>query len=223
LRLVGALAEFWMVRGYLGEGRQHLAGLLALPGAEARTAARAKALRGVGLLASLQGDHQAARALCEESLAIFRELGDKGGVAWSLSYLGYVPPDRENHGATQALFEESLSIFREIGDKLGIADSRFNLGHMAAEQGEYEAGQVLVEESLAIFREIGYKHGIALSLRWLGRAAQREGGHEAARALFEESVAIFRELGKRTAWHGPSVSWDWWPTVKGSTKRPRHP
>jgi predicted ATPase/DNA-binding SARP family transcriptional activator len=197
LRLVGALAEFWFVRGYLREGRQHLAGLLALPGAEARTAARAKALRGVGLLASLQGDHQAARALSEESLAIFRELGDRRGIALSLNYLGYVPPDRGNEAAKRALFEESLSIFREMGDKLGIADSLLNLGNLAAEQGEHEAAQMLVEESLAIFREIGHKHGIALSLRWLGRAAQQEGEYEAARALLEESLAISQELGDK--------------------------
>ena len=51
LRLGGALWRFWQVRGYWAEGREHLAGLLALPGAEAPTAARAKALHGAGMLA----------------------------------------------------------------------------------------------------------------------------------------------------------------------------
>ena len=81
LRLGGALWWFWHVRGYWTEGREHLAGMLALPGAEARTMARAGVLVSAGMLARRQGDYRAERALAEESLAICRELGDKSGIA----------------------------------------------------------------------------------------------------------------------------------------------
>jgi hypothetical protein len=39
------------------------------------------------VLAYRQGDYAAARSLHEEGLAIFRELGDKGGIAQSLESL----------------------------------------------------------------------------------------------------------------------------------------
>src|SRR5438309_805223 len=73
--------------------------MLALPGAQARTAARAKALLGAGKLAHFQGDCGAARALFEESLAIFRELGCKRGIAWSLRSLGDVAAGQGDRGA----------------------------------------------------------------------------------------------------------------------------
>src|SRR5262245_40657919 len=94
LRLGGALWPFWWMRGYLGEGREHLAGLLALPRAEAHAAARAKALQGAGILARYQGEYGAARVLLAESLAICRELGGKLGIASSLSSLGSMANDQ---------------------------------------------------------------------------------------------------------------------------------
>ena len=45
---------------------------------------RAKALYAQGYLAYNQGDNAGARSLHEESLALFRELGDKAGIASSL-------------------------------------------------------------------------------------------------------------------------------------------
>src|SRR5436309_1522975 len=79
-----ALVQFWEVRGYLTEGRSYLAEALGREGADSPTPERAKALNAAAVLAWMQGDSGAARALFEESLAIRRELGDKGGYAWSV-------------------------------------------------------------------------------------------------------------------------------------------
>jgi len=66
LLLAARLSWFWTVRGYLEEGREYLARMLALPAAEARTAARASALGNAGILAWNQRDYGAARTLLEE-------------------------------------------------------------------------------------------------------------------------------------------------------------
>src|SRR5207248_2412461 len=93
LRIAGALWHFWEVRGYLSEGREQLADMLALSTpltgqalpsqsqSQSRLSFRAKALNGIGRLAYSQGDYAAARSLYEEGLAIVRELGDKQGIA----------------------------------------------------------------------------------------------------------------------------------------------
>jgi len=196
LRLGAALAGFWNVRGYLGEGREHLVGMLALPGAEARTAARAKALTCAGCLAGEQGDYGAARALYEEGLPIFRELGDKGGIAWSLQDLGAVAPQQGDLGAARSLLEESLPIYRGLGGcKQGIADSLSGLGNVAREQGDSGAARVLLEESLAISRELGYKPGIVQALEGLAAVAVAQAQSEPAALLFGAAEWLREAMG----------------------------
>jgi predicted ATPase/class 3 adenylate cyclase len=215
LRLGGALREFWYARGYWTEGREHLAGLLALPGAETRTAARAKALHGAGVLAWQRADDGAARVLQEESLAIFRELGHKPGIAASLLSLGMVAQYREDYRAAWALFEESQAIFRELEDKQGIASSLGGLGWAAHVQGDYAAARALYEESLEICCGLGNKQGIAWSLQSLGGVTYIQGDHGEARARIEESLAIFRELDQKPGIAHSLMSLGWWTLDQG--------
>src|SRR5207237_4588528 len=125
------------VRGYLSEGREQLAGMLTLPlpcphqasalqappsqsQAPLQHLSRANALHGAGALAFYQGDYTASHSLHEEGLAIRRELGDKQGIAASLSNLGNVAAERGDYATAHSLHEEGLAIRRELGDKRGI-------------------------------------------------------------------------------------------------------
>jgi predicted ATPase/Tfp pilus assembly protein PilF len=196
LRLAGSLWRFWYGRGYLSEGRGWLARILA-QGGTVRTAARAKALHGAGVLAHSQGDHPSARSLFEESLAIGRELGDGRGVAQSLNSLGIMAYEQGDYALARSLHEEGLEIRRSLGDKQGLAHSLLNLGNIASDQGDYVLARSLYEESLAVSRELGDKGSVVNALLNLGNLAYDEGGYVRARQLFEESLAISRELGDK--------------------------
>jgi hypothetical protein len=68
-------------------------------------------LNNLGLVAHEQGDNAAARALLEESLTIYRELGDRHGIAWSLEGLATAALGAPLHasrlwGAAERLREE---------------------------------------------------------------------------------------------------------------------
>ncbi|MGH2542004.1 MAG: tetratricopeptide repeat protein, partial [Ardenticatenaceae bacterium] len=197
LRLSGALWHFWWVRGYLGEGRTRLAAALSQPGAAEPTAARAKALYGASVLASLQEDYDTAYALLEENLAIVRQLGDKLILASSLNAAGILAFQQGDYPSARDLYEESLAIARELGDKRRSAVSLNNLGLVAQEDGDFPSARTLHAESLAIKRELGDKWGIALSLNNLGEVTADQGDYTTARALYEESLAIKRELGDK--------------------------
>jgi predicted ATPase/class 3 adenylate cyclase len=197
LRLGAALQQFWATRGHLSEGRERLRTLLAHPGGQEPTKARADALRCAGILAYFQGGYAQAHALHEESLAIRRELGDKAGIAYSLTSLGLVAQEQSDYASARSLHEESLAIKRELGDKSGIANSLRSLGIAAYEQGDYASARVLFEESLAIEQELGDKSGIANSLINLGNLTYYLGDYTQARSLHEESLAITQELGDR--------------------------
>jgi non-specific serine/threonine protein kinase len=198
LRLASALWRFWFVRGHLGEGRGWLARLLACAPRKGRPPAeRAKALLMVGVLASQQGDYPAARALHEEGVSIFRKLGNRSGIARSLSNLGLVARDQGDHRAAVALYKESLAICRQLDNQREIPNALNNLGIALYDQGDYPAARALFEESLSIRRERGDRWGMAATLTSLAELACREGDYRASRALYEESVATFQELRDR--------------------------
>jgi non-specific serine/threonine protein kinase len=197
LRLAGVLARFWLGRGHLREGRARLTEVLRLgtgTGPGPRTAGRATALRGAGELARRQADFDVAHALYEESLAIWRDLGDQQGIASSLNDLGNLASHQGNYAAAQALYQESLAIRRELGERVGIASSLTNLGRVASHQGDHATARSLHEESLAMFRELGDTRGIADVLINLGEVAQDQGDRVAAQRLFHEGMVVAREL-----------------------------
>ena len=197
LRLAGALWRFWAMRGYYSEGRRWLGKALEGAKAERSTvlAARGKALTGAGVLASVQGDYGAARALHEMGLILFRQLGDQGGIAYLLNSLGGMALDESDYVTARDLLEESLLIKRRLEDPQGVALSLNNLGILALEQNDYAAAWNLLEESLTISRKLRNQQGISNALNNLGNVALARGDYGAARDLLEESLTIMRQLG----------------------------
>ncbi len=195
LRLAGALWTFWWARGHRSEGRTFLE--RALAASEGITAlVRAKALFAAGHLAFVQSDYERAEALLEESLALYRELGDQRGIALSLNMLGNVAWVRGNTAAARSLTEEALALYGEVDDKEGAAGSLFSLALLASSQGEYARACALYEESLALQRELGNKMAIAHTLSQLAKALFDSQGDQArVRSLLEECLTLSHEAG----------------------------
>jgi non-specific serine/threonine protein kinase len=197
LRLAGALWRFWDVRGYLSEGRKWLEAFLSRADGSASTAIRAKATTGAGVLAGTQGDFAHQDVILEESLRLYRELGDNLGIAQALNNLGSIAYSRGEWQRASGFYAESLALRRELGDKWGIANSLNNLGGVAYSQGDYEKAARLYSESLALRRELGDRRGIGMSLNNLGEVAQQQGDHAQAAELFRQSLEMRRELGDK--------------------------
>ncbi len=193
LRLASDLFFLWWIRGYFAEGQRRYAAALGRPGAEARTAARAKALSRAGGLLSIHGDSVSARPLFEEGLAIARELGDRKAEANLLCNLGDISIDGDPSAAHAAL-TESLVIHREIGNPSGIAHSSMLLGNAALRQERLAEAQALYAESLSLSRALGNPQKTGHALWCLARCGIGQEDYAQARALLEECVALFREL-----------------------------
>lgn len=198
LRLAGALWAFWEIRGILSEGRAWLEELLrATATSNVSASVRAKALRGAGVLANYQNDHERAHALLQESLALLRQLGDKRGIAVSLNNLGIAARNWGDHAQAAVFYEEGLALWKELGDKRGIAASLVNLAIVARSQRDYARATTLYEEGLSLFRELSNKLGIAITLNNLGVLAEDQGNYERAVALYKESLSLHHELGNK--------------------------
>jgi predicted ATPase len=194
--LAGTLWRFWLMRSHLSEGREWLAGMLALTDGE-RTAARAKALNGVATLAQNQSDYELARKLFEEGLMIYRELGDRNGIAASLTNLGWMAWRQSDYAAARALSEEGLALHRELGNSEGSIHALNNLGWVAHYSGDFELARSLFEECVSLWRKLGEKRSLAFSLTNLGRTTQKLGATERAAALLDEALTLIRQVGDR--------------------------
>ncbi len=195
LQLGGALWRFWLVRAHFTEGREVLA--KALAGAPSHTPRRAKALIGAGALAYSQGDFAASFAAYLESMGLYRELGDKPGIAFALKNLGAVASARGEYAAARSFLEESLTLYRDLGDKAGIASALRPLGSVAKAQGDYSRARGLYEESLRIRRELGDRAGTVYALMSLADTAMEQADLVRAHALYEESLRLSRELSNK--------------------------
>jgi predicted ATPase/class 3 adenylate cyclase len=195
LRMAGALWLFWEIRGYLTEATHLLSELLSQPKALAHTSERAKALHSAGNLADTQGDYERAREYYQESLQIYREMGDTRGASKPLNGLGLVSWAQGEFSMARTFLEESLAIKRELGDPSPISIALNNLGLVAHAQGDNKTARGYLEESLAIDRQLNDKDAIATSLVNLGAVALDDGSYEEARPLFMESLSLFKEVG----------------------------
>jgi non-specific serine/threonine protein kinase len=188
-----AIFRFWLLRGYMSEGRSWLE--RALSGFSERNAVRAKALNVAASMASLQDDYETARTLVEESLELSRELAERQETGYALYTLGRLARIEGNYAGAVTFFEESLSLFRELGQKHDIALVLSGLGLTVLYLEEYERATALCKESLALSRELGDLRGVASWLANLGIVVLARGDDKRARELCEESLAIRKALG----------------------------
>jgi predicted ATPase/DNA-binding CsgD family transcriptional regulator/Flp pilus assembly protein TadD len=192
-RLAGALSLFWYTRGYLSEGRSYLEAVVR--GHSLPETTRAKALDGLGWIAEPQGDYERARLAYEESLGLYREAGDRRGVANALGDLGSLALDRGDYERATSLLEESLALYRELGESEGIIGILDSLGVLASARGDSERSAVYFREALVLSRGTGNVRRTAVSMGNFGITTLVHGDPEQATALLEESLDLFRQIG----------------------------
>ena len=209
LRFGIALERFWVVRGYRNEGLAFLERALGASAGVA-TDVRAKALLAAARLAFIQSNYDVGEALAQESLMLFRELGDRRGIALSLDRLGMAAWRRGDFPAARVLLEEDLPLFKEVDDKDRVAWSLFTLGLLNNKQGEYSRANTLFEEGLALFRALGNKRGIAASLTQLaGTLFVSQGDQTLIYPLLKEGLLLDQEVGDKEGMAVASLLLGW--------------
>jgi tetratricopeptide (TPR) repeat protein len=196
LRLVGILAWFWELRGYLNEGRQRVATALAHASGAVHLAWRAQALNAAGRLAFVQDDLETAQVQLEESVELADRVSDQWLMLTARHNLANVLALRGEHEAARALHATSLELGKAIGDPWGMAWALMGLGRAALARGEYDAARAYFEESLVLRRGMHDQWGIARSLKELGDVARLQGDYGTARARYAASLAIHQALGQ---------------------------
>jgi tetratricopeptide (TPR) repeat protein len=145
------------------------------------------------------GEYQQAIDYHQQSLEIFRDIGDRNGEGLSLMNLGLAYFFQGQYPQAIDLFQQSLEIAREIGDRNTEGNSLSSLGSAYLSLGEYQQAIDYHQQSLEIAREIGDRNSQGKSLMNLGLAYFFQGQYPQAIDLFQQSLEIAREIGDRNS------------------------
>jgi predicted ATPase/DNA-binding NarL/FixJ family response regulator len=195
LRLTGALADFWAVRGYLREGRRWLEEARAL-GAAAAPLLRTNALAGAATLAIALGDYLSARAVLREALALAEQLRDPALTGRVLSRLGTVTALLGDATEAQAVLERSVVLSREaVAPDTAIA--LVNLGRVFVLLEDLRRAEATVTAGLDLARTADSPYMKAFALTNLAQLKLRRRNYPAAARLASEALRLARALESR--------------------------
>ncbi len=204
VRLAGAVARFWSARGRYVVGLRALTSALEVQ-AEARAKAgdttpdpaRGKALVRMGGMALYLCDLEAAGPPIDESLAIYRALGDKKGVARAFAARATLAAYRGELEESRQFGLSSLEIYRELGEPRGIAATLHNLGYLALLKEDWAEAAPLYEEAIALLRSVGDREAMATTLADLALASRGLGHEERSRTELAEALDLVEEVGAK--------------------------
>jgi predicted ATPase len=196
LRLVGALALFWQLRGHPSEGRDWAERVLALSNPERAGIARVKTLIGAGRLAWVLGEYAQAGARHSQAQALAEVLRVPGLVAQARYGLGLVAMVLGESGKAEELMSQSLEEFADAGNALLESNVCVFLGWTLLRLHDWQTSRALMERALPLARKVGNPWGIAIALLGMGIVATVQGDFRSARTAYEEGPAIERGLGR---------------------------
>jgi predicted ATPase/class 3 adenylate cyclase len=165
-----------------------------------RAAARLLNRQGSALY-ELGGD---GRAAYDEATTLFRQAGDRIGVATAIGNSGLAALDSGDLDAARILFDTAAGVFHELGDRRGEAVFLCDAGHVAYLGGDGITAGRLFRDSLEIARRCGARMeiaypvlGLALTATLTGNAARGALLHGIFDALFEQLGAAVEALEAR--------------------------
>ena len=193
VKLAVAMQHFWILRGYITEGRRLVRAALQLTEVQDFPLAKAHALYVGAALAGCQSDHPEARKMLEESLTIHRDLGDPESIANTLSTLSNARLESGDTQAAHADELEAIEIYRRLGLQLNEAIGLHNLGQIALHEGQLDQARGFAEQGLELSREIESATEEGECELLLGEVAFDEGQLQKARDHAERALSASRK------------------------------
>jgi predicted ATPase/DNA-binding XRE family transcriptional regulator len=189
---------FWWLHGHLDEGRRWMERALARE-PDLPELVRARLLLVAGTLAQGRSDWDPARLYLEESLELFRQLGDEEGVAYALAAMGLVNLGLKQYERGLALVQESIDRFLEVGQRWAASPMLSFAAAASLSRGDIPRARQLAEKGLSLAREVGARDALYLTLQALATVARAEGDHERAARLFGEGLTLSVEVEDRSS------------------------
>jgi DNA-binding CsgD family transcriptional regulator len=134
------------------------------------------------------------RVRCEESLAVFRELGEPVGEGFSLHNLAVAAYRDGNLGLARILCEESLAIFRRLGAGDAVAEVLASLGPILDTAGDPASAVAALIEALQLAWRVGPRWVVASILEGIAKVAAGQGHDVVVVELASRAAALRAEI-----------------------------
>jgi predicted ATPase/class 3 adenylate cyclase len=189
MRAATSIWRFWLLRGHLTVGRTWVDRLLAVPGEQSPV--RARAHGAAGSLAYWQQDVAETERHYGEALAMFRDLGDRPGIARALYDLAYLPYVRgTGWDESIEVLREAVELFEELGDLENAAKARGDMAYFTMLLGDLEGALPLLEQALARARGRDDLFDLMDNLMRLAEAQRQLGRLDEARSTLLETLDV---------------------------------
>jgi predicted ATPase/DNA-binding CsgD family transcriptional regulator len=193
LRLAGGLLFYWQIYGSVSEGLTWVERLMAMPGAEEPTIARAWALLAAGYLANLHGDFQAASTLCLEGAELARRAAEPALEWIALLFLAVHGSTSGDVVVAEHYARQALARARASGDRMCEGQSSAVLALILCEATDYASAEPLAEEALRLARIGDDAFNEVAALLATGRAALGLGAVQRARSALNDGLSVVLE------------------------------
>jgi predicted ATPase len=144
LQLAGALGWFWYATQQFGEGAQRLEAALASARDEGPNTARA--LASLGELDVERGQFTVGVSRLEESIQLWRGIGDETRLLEVLNELGAALLQAGEKQRALAVFEQNLELARSLGHEQLLTQSLDGVCWLLLATGQFERAEPLAEE-----------------------------------------------------------------------------
>ncbi|MGH2617276.1 MAG: response regulator transcription factor [Thermomicrobiales bacterium] len=131
----------------------------------------------------------------QESLRIFREIGDAVGMAQAAGNLGELALEEGRSDVAVDRLRGALLSQREIGDAAGAARVLTYVGHALVARGDLADAAEALAESLTTLRDAAFVQILPDALRGIAALVAARGEHAAAARFFGAEHALRTTLG----------------------------
>jgi predicted ATPase len=209
LRVAWLTWRFWWLHGHVAE-LARLAETILAKGEHLAPHQRALALAGAGFTLISGGDPASGYTLMEQSLPLFRQVGDELHAALAAASLGHQLALQQDHARASELLEQSLSLLQKTGKDelaryerveylLAVALVDNYLGQVRLSKGDPGAAARLFTEGLTAARGVPDRLPILISLYDLALSRQTQGDLTAAAERLTEGLSLAAEAGDETS------------------------
>jgi len=156
--------------------------------------AKALILHAIGVAYRLTNKPQDALNNYQQSLEINKRLGQKWGMAASLSEMAQAYSLLGRPDKTLDSLNQTLRLEQEIGAKKEAGDTLIDLGVFYDDRGRHDEALQMYKESLQIQRDSGDENYQALCLNNIGNTYFAKGQYQDALTYFQQALSLREKL-----------------------------